>query len=302
MPGRLQFKDNETARRAMRAIARRVDEEIRKLRPESRIATVTAISPLDNSCRVLFRNDTQELRARMGAARPWKVGQLVRVGRNQRRQLWVEDVIGKDRSWAPGDIKMTGAAQDYMAANFSEWLLCDGSAFDPVVDADLFAAIGTTYGGTADAPLLPNLSNAFPRGNHQGGSGGSSTHTHSFSGGGHTHSQPNHTHSFNDGGHTHSAVGLWAAFMMNGPNLMLNQKTGQGFSADTVKAVSGSIGGTASPANATNVFGTTGSTNASGTTGNGGNDTTGQTTVNGTTAAPNDGNPPYTNFNFYIKR
>ena len=44
------------------------------------------------------------------------------------------------------------------------YLLCDGSAYSPTAYPELFALIGTMYGGTAAAPLLPDLRNRVPVG------------------------------------------------------------------------------------------------------------------------------------------
>lgn len=54
------------------------------------------------------------------------------------------DVVSQKGSplWSPGDIKASGRA-----AAEAGWLLCDGSAVSRTDYADLFAAIGTTFGG-----------------------------------------------------------------------------------------------------------------------------------------------------------
>ena len=39
----------------------------------------------------------------------------------------------------------------------SGWLLCDGATFGATTHPELAAAIGTTYGGTASAPRVPDL-------------------------------------------------------------------------------------------------------------------------------------------------
>ncbi len=55
------------------------------------------------------------------------------------------------------------------------WLMCDGAAYDSVADtslADLFAVIGTTYGGTgADDFNVPDMRGRFPLGLNTSGSG-----------------------------------------------------------------------------------------------------------------------------------
>jgi microcystin-dependent protein len=44
------------------------------------------------------------------------------------------------------------------------WLVCDGSVYDETTYTALYAAIGYTYGGTAEAPLLPDMRGLFVRG------------------------------------------------------------------------------------------------------------------------------------------
>ena len=43
------------------------------------------------------------------------------------------------------------------ATDFGNWLLCDGRALDQREYADLFANIGTAFGGTATTFNLPDL-------------------------------------------------------------------------------------------------------------------------------------------------
>jgi microcystin-dependent protein len=45
------------------------------------------------------------------------------------------------------------------------WLLCDGSSVSSSTYSDLYAAIGTTYGGTSSSFMLPNLCGRTPIGN-----------------------------------------------------------------------------------------------------------------------------------------
>lgn len=47
---------------------------------------------------------------------------------------------------------------------YEGWLPCDGSVYDPVEYPKLFQTIGTVYGGTSVAPLLPDLRNRYPVG------------------------------------------------------------------------------------------------------------------------------------------
>ncbi len=67
----------------------------------------------------------------------------------------------------------------------TNWVLCDGTTYDSVADttfADLFAVIGTTYGGTGAADFdVPDIRGSFPlgvSGSHAlASSGGAETHT-----------------------------------------------------------------------------------------------------------------------------
>lgn len=90
------------------------------------------------------------------------------------------------------------------------WLLCDGRAVDRTDFAALFAAIGTVYGAPSSSTFaMPNLSNRVPVGavtttRSRGSTGGSETvtltdaqmpsHSHTFTGGSHNHSQDPHDH------------------------------------------------------------------------------------------------------------
>lgn len=84
------------------------------------------------------------------------------------------------------------------------YLYLDGSVYDPVLYPMLYAVLGTTYGGTAAAPLLPDMRSRFPIGSgsfsvvggNEGLAEGSRTtqHTHGVgtlaggtTGSGHTH-------------------------------------------------------------------------------------------------------------------
>ena len=101
------------------------------------------------------------------------------------------------------------------------WLICDGSTVASATYENLFAAIGTTFGGDATNFKLPDLKGVFIRG--WSGPGPSvvdpsrvfgslqqdtfESHTHIDSG--HTHSDAGHSHT--DAGHGHTFDGAACA-------------------------------------------------------------------------------------------
>lgn len=106
-----------------------------------------------------------------------------------------------------GTIMMYGAA-----AAPDGYLLCNGAAVSRTTYADLFAAIGTTFGAGDAATTfnLPDFSNRFPYGGGDlGDTGGTNTvtlttdelpsHTHT----GTTDADGSHTHGITDPGHSH---------------------------------------------------------------------------------------------------
>lgn len=94
------------------------------------------------------------------------------------------------------------------------YLLCDGAAVSRTTYADLFAAIGTTFGsGDGVATFnVPDLRDWFIRGRGTGRTIGSTQaaalalHTHAVSDPGHTHvaGQGAHSHTVSTGGHNHT--------------------------------------------------------------------------------------------------
>jgi microcystin-dependent protein len=56
----------------------------------------------------------------------------------------------------------------FIAPKGGFWLLCDGSVFDPVEYSVLYGVIGTTFGGTATAPLLPSMGGKYGLGYQAG--------------------------------------------------------------------------------------------------------------------------------------
>ncbi len=104
-----------------------------------------------------------------------------------------------------GTILMTGTV-----AAPSGFVMCDGSSLDPAAFPDLFAAIGTSYGGDGISGFnVPDLRQRFPlgvaaagTGSFLGASGGQIDHSHA--GAAHSHTMPVHSHS--GANHTHSVA------------------------------------------------------------------------------------------------
>lgn len=96
------------------------------------------------------------------------------------------------------------------------WLVCDGSFVSKTTYADLFAAIGTTYGDGGTTFGLPDMRQRFPLGKASGGEGatvgatGGTSVSGSSSNIGHTHSIPSHDHTVAASGnmptHKHSVA------------------------------------------------------------------------------------------------
>ena len=79
------------------------------------------------------------------------------------------------------------------------YLLCDGSVYDPDAYPELYAEIGTTWGGTAGSPLLPDFRGRAPVGAGTGDATGATAHTLGAKVGKETHvlstaEMPAHTH------------------------------------------------------------------------------------------------------------
>lgn len=122
-----------------------------------------------------------------------------------------EDMIRGESILPPGLIAPFG-----MEVAPTGWLVCDGSIIDSVTDdifSDLFAAIGTTWGGSgAESFNLPDLRGEFLRG-HDGGRGADpdangrgigSSQGHQFAS--HTHQQYQ-TNSYYDNGYNFTGGG-----------------------------------------------------------------------------------------------
>lgn len=91
----------------------------------------------------------------------------------------------------PGDIKLAAYSP---GSSGVDWHPCDGSALSRSTYARLFGVIGTAFGiGDGSTTFnVPDLRNNFPRGaTTVGGTGGSTTHSHST---------PDHTHGLSANG------------------------------------------------------------------------------------------------------
>lgn len=118
------------------------------------------------------------------------------------------------------------------------WLICDGSAVSRTTYANLFAAIGTTYGPGDGATTfnLPDLRGRVPVGS--GAGTGLTARTIGQTFGEETHTltiteMPSHNHTITDPGHTHPPATPFTSFIGNR-------------SGGSVTFASGAIGGSAS--------------------------------------------------------
>lgn len=125
------------------------------------------------------------------------------------------------------------------AAAPTGWLLCDGSPVSRTTFADLFAAIGTSY-GPGNGTTTFNLPDARGRfilgkaasgtGSALGNTGGSLDHVHT--GPSHTHTIADHTH--NVPGHSHSIPhNGWSTALAIPPNAGVLQAGGSGSGSES---------------------------------------------------------------------
>lgn len=134
------------------------------------------------------------------------------------------DEIDAGNVQGPLGVGPTGTVTMFAGASApTGWLICDGSAISRTTYADLFTAIGTTYGAGDGSTTfnLPNLKGRVPVGQDAaqtefdvlGETGGAKTHTlaatempvHTHVQNAHTHIQNSHTHT--EPSHTHTQPG-----------------------------------------------------------------------------------------------
>lgn len=139
--------------------------------------------------------------------------------------------VAPSSPWSPGDYKYAA-----YTSTPSGWLLCDGSAVDRTTYADLFTAIGITYGagnGTTTFNLPDGRGKALygqaasGTGSTFGGSFGAMDHTHS---GGTTGAAGGHGHTVSgdvasDGAHGHSVSGTTGAGSAHSHTFATNVET-----------------------------------------------------------------------------
>lgn len=217
-----------------------------------------------------------------------------------------------------GTIVMTGRASAP-----SGWLFCDGSAVSRATYADLFTAIGTTYGAGDGSTTfnLPNLKQRFPLGKADSGTGatlgatgGAVDHVHTGPSHTHTYTEvPNHTHPVNvtDPGHAHTQASHSHTVSITDPGHTHNQF------GDNVEVQAGSgefavrsSGATPTSSSTTGVSASTNSqtptvnsntTGISATTSNPSGGVASGTTGAGGTGNTGAANPPFVVVNYMIR-
>lgn len=132
------------------------------------------------------------------------MGKVIGINTTPTRNDEVASYAYSESSVASTDVTTSGNV--FMFAGITApvgFLLCDGSAVSRTTYANLFSAIGTTYGvGNGSTTFnIPNLSGRMPVGvksdgivSSLGATGGSIDHVHSI--GSHTHTQ-SHSHNLN---------------------------------------------------------------------------------------------------------
>lgn len=164
------------------------------------------------------------------------------------------------------------------------YLLCNGQAVSRATYADLFTAIGTTYGaGNGSTTFnVPNLVGQFIRGREAGRQLGSSQagmveahvhglsdpgHGHFVNDPGHSHTQLSHTHAVSDPGHGHQMTDKVGSVSGNTSGLMVADSSATETPTNRVLTVNNTTGitaGAATAINQNNLTGITVNTNITG--------------------------------------
>lgn len=204
--------------------------------------------------------------------------------------VWTSDnvsVPNPSPAPAPSNIPIGGVILYGAAAAPSGYLLCDGTAYSRSTYADLFAAIGTTYGvGNGSTTFnVPDLRQRFPMGvaasgtgNVLGATGGTIDHVHS--GPSHVHTVAAHAHTI---AHTHSVPhNGWSDALATPPvdGILQSGGSGSGEEAAVTQATADNTTGASSAANSGN---------------------TSLTTDAGGTGNTGTANAPFQTFTFIIK-
>ena len=112
---------------------------------------------------------------------------------------------GTAPEWAAGVFHDAGMVAMWAGTNAAiptGWLLCDGSSVATATYADLFGALGYTYGGGGANFNLPDLVTRFPRGvaTQTAATGGADNVTLTIA------EMPSHDHTVTDPGHAHTNI------------------------------------------------------------------------------------------------
>src|SRR5574343_1191335 len=184
------------------------------------------------------------------------------------RQATTKEYV--DSFMALGSGLAVGAVIAYSGATAPiGYLLCNGQAVSRTTYADLFTAIGTTYGaGNGSTTFnVPNLVGQFIRGREAGRQLGSAQasmvephnhglidpgHGHFVNDAGHSHTQLSHTHAVTDPGHGHQMTDKVGSTSGNTSGLMVADSTATETPTSRVLTVNNTTGVTVGAATAIN--------------------------------------------------
>lgn len=263
------------AQELRRVVNDAIGQRLRETQPRAQYGVVDTVDATNFVCSVYLSGDTSSTPGYTWAPHQAPAsGDRVRVVRTPLGDAYVDEVYGRG-AMPTGAIVAFGGTSAPLG-----FLLCQGQSLLRTDYADLFAAIGTTYGSVDGTHFtLPDLQQRFPLGKASSGTGS----TLGSAGGAidHTHTQPTHVHTTPN--HAHRLP-----FYIGSSSILHWSATPGAYGADSnaQDLVRNQTGTTESLSN--NSASLSQSTNG-GNTGSGGNDATGSQ------------NAPYQVVNYIIK-